>query len=201
MPDQLDQLESQCLEGEQRSMTEATTDSDAFRAFRSAIRDAAKETTDAAAAFDGIEGALPSDRSELRGRATNAARNAGVGHYGNAQAAIAVLEAEARIAALPPEPRGRDRAAVVDELRMMLDSKLTKEHVLQLAAEDRYAGLLAGPWGNAYLRSKGNGGYHDAIVAAVLPNGWDAKVKAARQALAYSQSNNRRRLAKAGHQS
>ncbi len=182
---------------EEQAFAAATAGIDGAGTVYSNVRKATAAARAKADAFARIKDALPSDREELRRRAE--AMDDGSRYYDQAITAAEVLGHEARRAAIPKPPKSsREYAQVSEELRMMLDSKLTKEHVLQLCKEERYAGLLAGDWGRAYFRSKGNGDYHDAVVALVTEGAGSKQSDAAKRLIAASRHADRNRLRAAG---
>jgi hypothetical protein len=141
---------------------------DVHRSLQRHLADAARAANDVSADHEGIGDRPPSDRKWARDRARERAiehRRKAVDALDAAAGAVEVLHAELVSAAIPAVPA--DAADAKDELRMMLTSKAAKADVLALAKEERYAGLLAGSWGKAYLRSIGQGDLHDAVRRAI----------------------------------
>ncbi len=169
---------------------------DAAKTLRQALAEARKAEDGLTSAYDVIGKALPSDRQELRKRADALSR----GHtdaYAKAEAAAAVLEAELTLAAIPPVPD--DAADAKDELRMLLEGKATREKVLEIAMESRYAGLMAGTFGKTWLRANGSPIPHDALREAIAAKyGRGKQATAARKAIAAARAVGSHRLRASG---
>lgn len=137
----------------------------AYRTIKDALQAAAKAEAETAAKYEAVRNALPSDRETIRKRADEHGTTAADEAYRRAETALAVLQAELTRASIPPVPK--DAADAKDELKMLLTGSATKEEVVQIATEKRYAGLMAGSFGKAYLRSIGHPVPHEQIVKAV----------------------------------
>lgn len=137
----------------------------AYQALKNALAAAAKAEAEAASKYDAVHKALPSDREHVRKQADSHGTSAADEAYRQAETALAVLEAELTRGSIPPVPK--DAADAKDELRMLLTGSATKEELTQIAQEERYAGLMCGSFGKAYLRSIGHPVPHDMIVKAV----------------------------------
>lgn len=137
----------------------------AYREVKDALQAAAKAEAETAAKYDAVRNALPSDRETVRKRADEHGTTAADEAYRRAETALAVLQAELTRASIPPVPK--DAADAKDELKMLLSGSATKDEVIQIALEKRYAGLMAGSFGKAYLRSIGHSVPHEQIVKAV----------------------------------
>ena len=140
----------------------------------------------------------PSDRQHYREIADSLAERLDVaGYHKRAVAAVEALATKANEGAIPPKPQ--DSADAKEELRMMLDSRQTKDGIEKLATEERYAAIICGPWGRSYFRAKGQPPeYHAALVAHVAQHFGDGAstdlVTKARRFIAASSNTDIHRL-------
>lgn len=169
----------------------------ALAAVRVALAEARTAENGLSAAYGAVARANPSDREHLRRQADERGTWVVDAAYDKARAALVVLEADLAAAAIPPVPD--DASDARDELRMLLEGKASKDQLLQIALEQRYAGLMAGAFGRAYLRSVGHSMPHDTLRKAIAAKyGKTTHSVATAKAIAASRAAGSHRLRAAG---